>query len=491
MKYHLLWTILFIPVATVGLLLAVFGRPPAGSSFTVNSTADATDANPGNGVCETAAGNNICTLRAAIQEANFLTGTDQIIVPAGTYGLSIPGSGENGAATGDLDVTDDAVIVGASQDSTIVDGAGLDRVFHITGSPDPAVAIISLTVRGGSVADSGGGIVVGNGATLVLTDTMIANNQADTGGGLHSPGTTEMYWSTIAYNTAFSAGGGARLTSSGVLTLSHSLIYSNSVLATMPTNGGGGIQSFGGRIRLDNSTLSNNHAQTGWGIYASGSGLVTLNSSTVSENSAGGSGGGFAVFGGSVFAHHLILGNNSAPAGTDCDGSLISQGYNLIENAGSGSGCFVGGDLTGNITGTDPALGPLQDNGGLTWTHALLEDSPAIDAGDNSTCPNDDQRGILRPADGDNNGSAICDMGAFELEGDEPPITPTPTQTPTPTATPTAILTDTPTPTYTPTLPATPSPTPTPSVTPSHTPTATAESPIGKIFLPAVIWQED
>jgi hypothetical protein len=63
----------------------------------------------------------------------------------------------------------------------------------------------------------------------------------------------------------------------------------------------------------------------------------------------------------------------------------------------------------------DPLLGPLRDNGGPTPTRALLGGSPAVDAGDPGACPATDQRGILRTWDGDNDGQAICDVGAYEL----------------------------------------------------------------------------
>src|SRR5439155_6274327 len=94
------------------------------------------------------------------------------------------------------------------------------------------------------------------------------------------------------------------------------------------------------------------------------------------------------------------------------------------------STCLLAG--AGDIENADPLLGPLQDNGGATQTHALLAGSPAIDAGDNNGCPGTDQRGIARPVDANSDGVAICDIGAFEA----PAGTTLPTASPTPQATP-------------------------------------------------------
>src|SRR5437867_13154215 len=113
------------------LLLAV--APAAAATFTVNDdTQDAVDAAPGDGSCATAGAT--CTLRAAIQEANAHAGADTIMVPAGTYLLTIAGQGEDIAATGDLDITDDVTITGAGADNTILDGNGIDRIFDISAS---------------------------------------------------------------------------------------------------------------------------------------------------------------------------------------------------------------------------------------------------------------------------------------------------------------------------------------------------------------------
>src|SRR2546422_6784672 len=164
------------------LLLAV--APAAAAMFTVNDTADAVDAAPGDGTCATAGAR--CTLRAAIQEANAHTGPDTIMVPAGTYLLTIAGRGEDAAATGDLDITDDVTtITGAGAASTILDGNGIDRIFEIA-NPAAVVAISSLTIRNGDpgpvTGDTDGGGLYNSG-TLTLSDVVVASNTAPAGSG--------------------------------------------------------------------------------------------------------------------------------------------------------------------------------------------------------------------------------------------------------------------------------------------------------------------
>lgn len=132
-------------------------------------------------------------------------------------------------------------------------------------------------------------------------------------------------------------------------------------------------------------------------------------------------GGVYNDSGDTVTLGHTIISENHSSFGfyqdccTDRDDPFTSLGYNLI---GDSSRCFMVGNTTSNILDNDPILGPLQDNGGFTLTHALLPGSPAIDAGD-SICHDfegrpqtDDQRGFFRPIS--LIGKPICDIGSYE-----------------------------------------------------------------------------
>jgi hypothetical protein len=142
--------------------------------------------------------------------------------------------------------------------------------------------------------------------------------------------------------------------------------------------------------------------------------LLTINSSTIYNNSANDQGGGLRNAAGIMTLSNTIVAQNSE----DCSGSNIqSSGYNLASDAS----CTLA--ATGDQNGINPQLGPLQDNGGSTPTHALTESSPAFNAGNPAAvgslpaCPTTDQRGTSRPQGG------RCDIGAFELmAGMEPPV---------------------------------------------------------------------
>jgi len=405
-------------------------------SFTVNSTADATDLIP-DGICDVD-GLGQCTLRAAIQEADELHGNVTIIVPAGTYTLTIPpGDPDDNILTGDLDIDASYITIsGAGASSTFIDGGGLDSVFWIVTAN--GVTISGVTVQNGQAipGKSGGGITVYSG-DLSLDRVAVVNNAVTDayGGGIIVGGggsaTATVTNSTIITNTAGSNadGGGIYVASGGAMDLSDSSVQNNNACGgagiglqenssatvkdvTISGNNascsaGGGILNYG-NLALTNTTVANNSVlDNGGGIFDFG--VLDLLNDTISGNTAGTSGGiGLEyqlLYGTSITATNTILSSNTVQ---NCEstltGNLISLGYNLSSD-GSCSTVF---NVTGDLNSTDPKLSTLADNGGDVETVALLAGSPAIDTGTNTGCPATDARGTTRPQNG------TCDIGAYE-----------------------------------------------------------------------------
>jgi hypothetical protein len=166
--------------------------------------------------------------------------------------------------------------------------------------------------------------------------------------------------------------------------------------------------------------VSGNTAGTdGGGIWASAAELLNC---TVVENIARNGGGLFHEPGGDFTLRNTIVALNVVGfllTGADVSGVFTSEGHNLIGDRTGSTGLTHGSN--GNIVGDgvnpiDPKLGALKNNGGPTKTHALLAGSKAIDRGDNSLLPLTDQRGagFPRVKDGNGDGIAVVDIGAFE-----------------------------------------------------------------------------
>ena len=328
--------------------------------------------------------------------------------------------------TGELLVNKGISISGPGSDHLTVDGNHASGVFQVQVDSGGPAAIDGLTITNGNSTHGGG--ISNESSTLTVRNCTISGNSATsafgTGGGIDNDvafrnGTLEVINCTISGNSAGDNGGGI-YNYGGSWTASVKVV--NSTLSGNSAHFyGGGIytlSAYGGSAPADvlNSTFSGNTAgRFGGGIYNDvfngGSSPLAVFHSTFSDNSAfGGPNGGIANFSGTLQLGGTILNASSVSNGS---GTITSLGYNLSSDNGGG---FL--TATGDQINTTPMLGPLQDNGGPTFTHALLAGSPAIDAGD----PNFDPNAFNPPMLYDQRGSGYervahgrIDIGAFEI----------------------------------------------------------------------------
>jgi CSLREA domain-containing protein len=398
-----------IPLVSIPLAMAaslLWAVPARAATFTVSKTADTAD-----GSCDAD-----CSLREAISAANATAEADTIVVPAGTYMLSLAGAGDGLNATGDLDILEPVTISGAGASTTIIEGNGsvvMDRVVDV-GATAPTT-MSGVTIRNGISPQDGGGIRAS--AALTLADVIVNGNTSTIGGGGIATG-ADLTMTDVSVSGNASGTGGGGIAVSGTTMVTRTTFDGNEA-----GTGGGGI-STSGTLTLTNATLNGNDAATGGGAIATGAlSTTTVNNVTISGNTAdqdasgSGNGGGVSAGGTFTVANTIIAGNTDAsPTGEapDCDGNVTSSGYNLI---GTNEGCgFVAatGDLVGTAaTPIDPMLAPLSANGGATKTMALLSGSPAIAAGNAAqsgsgfpACEANDQRDFVR--------TGRCDIGAYE-----------------------------------------------------------------------------
>jgi len=347
------------------------------------------DSLPGNAVCATASG--ACTLRAAIQESNAMMGDNTIELPAGTYLLTLPGSG--GGAQGDLNITSAVQILGAGASSTRIDGNGSvlnTGIFHVQSG---SLRLFDVTLQnGGSQGTSAGGGIRADRGSVFLTRVVMTGNEAFSNGGAIAQfaGVLSIIDSTIDANAVTSRGGGLYAGSDT------SVGITNSTFSNNESTLGGAIQSFGS-LTMENSTVSGNSGSAGTGGIIN-VGTMNLNNVTITQNTSdeesAGRAGGISSNGGVLHLRNTIIAGN-----------LNTEGCTLV------------GTMTGNLIGVNPQLGALANNGGPTRTHSLGATSPARDAGNpaapgssSTACRLTDQRGVSRPQ------GPRCDMGAFERQ---------------------------------------------------------------------------
>jgi hypothetical protein len=425
----------FLRCALYAVALFAFPLVRASTHFDVDTVADLVDDNVNDDLCHTSA--NTCSLRAAIMQANHASNADgtDIQLQAQTYVLTRAPSGADGEDNGDLNVTRplDAslghfiVVHGFGPGFTIIDGNGSDRVFNL--AHDSALAIHDLTIRNGARQDPpshGGGILSQGGPLSIFATTIEGNHAVAGGGGISSAGPLSLYSSTVRSNSAGS-GGGLEVVAGQALV----------VYCTLNDNGafnGGGIAngagSGNGVVYATNDTISGNYAlNNGGGIYSThttGAYNVTIvgNDADHDRDEAGGIGGGVYAQAGTGFivVNSLIAGNTilDNPIPDNCNGALEAYGLTLLDDP---SGCTTTTSNANLGFVSLSTIGQLQDNGGPTWTHALLAGSQAIDGtrasqscvDENGTELTIDQRLLPRPV------GARCDVGAFEY-GATPPL---------------------------------------------------------------------
>lgn len=318
---------------------------------------------------------------------------DTLVIAAGNYEENV--------------VVDKALTLrGAGRNHTIVDGRGAGSVIAVTAT---AVTLEGITVRNGWATQGGG---IRNSGDLTVHRTIITGNgaypagrAAGCGGGIYNTGTLTLTHSTVSDNGTPGCWGGG-IFNGGHLSTAYSTFRGNWAYR------GGGSYSESGSLSLTNCTVSGNTATAGGGIFSDG-GVTIIQNSTVADNWAGSGASGIESLQAVTFTHSIVV---AGPSGQSCRGSFISQGYNLD----SDNSCQL--TAVGDISAADANLGPLQDNGGPTWTHALLAASPAIDAGDPDAPAADgsapaatDQRGYHRFVDGNGDGRPVCDIGAYEM----------------------------------------------------------------------------
>jgi hypothetical protein len=327
-------------------------------------------------------------------------------------------------------------IRGFAGTAAVGDGARIFRVDDGNAGTLRDVAISGLRISGGdrtlSDGSDGGGILNFENLSLMactISDNVLSTGGTSRGGGIYSSlGSLTVTRSTISGNTA--RRGGGIFSDSSNATITDSTISGNTASSTSGDGGGGVIAA--DAMTITNSTISSNVTNAkGGGVLNNSPGLLVVRHSTITgnwadaDNSSGGEGGGiYGTYAATSLDHTIVAGNlKGVSTRSDLAGGAAAARFSLI---GDNTGATIT-DNGGNQIGTGALpihamLGPLANNGGATFTHALLAGSPAIDAGDLefSAPPANDQRGVPfgRVVDGNVAGGARIDIGAYESQPD-------------------------------------------------------------------------
>jgi len=409
--------------STILLLAALAAAPATAGTFTVNSEADVPDDDIGDGTCHAELGiPGVCTLRAAVQEANANPGTDTISLTAGQrYTLTRSGQDAD-ASEGDLDINDDVTIFFfASGERPIVDANGLERAFEVNSGN---VTMLGFDITGGDATlpgdAAGGGVAVNFDAGNVQVSLMrFYGNRANFGGAFYNDGANTTLSASELYDNEiqddFTDSAGAAILNRGTLTVDHSSVYENSGVGDFGSIAIENVPPFTGSptlIVIDTTVATN----VGVGIESQDESTLVVRNSTIAGNSAtgvriGGVGGTFQM-------RNSVIAKNGSE---DCVISIVAD-LNLDRyNMDSDDTCELAAGSS-NYPGVEPYLTPPLRRGGFGRVSWPLTMSPLIEQGHPVIgaigCEEDDQDFVERPVDFDGDGTARCDVGAIELSDD-------------------------------------------------------------------------
>jgi len=312
--------------------------------------------------------------------------------------------------SGELAISKSLTIKGPGSSHLTISGNNASRVFVNTA--DATIAGVAIC-NGNSGAGPGGGVM--NTGILTISSSVVCLNRTNSsfpgGGGIFNQGTLTLADSTVSGNAAFTTTPFDFVDGGGISNFGTLIVTGSAISGNWASDTGGGIYNQGTALTLVNSTISGNFAGdttnegsgAGGGIrHVTNTGTLTLTNSTIVGNISRQGSGIFSTVAGRILMTNTIIAKNLF--GGNCLASVLTSLGNNLDSDGT---CNL--TATGDLRNIDPMLGPLQNNGGPTLTHALLAGSPAIDTGDDTAAPHTDQRGVLRPQ------GLASDIGAYEF----------------------------------------------------------------------------
>jgi predicted outer membrane repeat protein len=356
-------------------------------------------------------------------EANALPGADIIVLPGNaTIRLAIPGSGENLAATGDLDITSPIAIgtfTESTEDFPTVDASLInDRAFHVLNGSGSVSFINFRIINGSADFSNGGAINISTDNQISVVRVWFEDNTANSGGAIYMSALSELdiVDSVFTGNAAVAQGGA--VTAFGPTSIDKSSIYEN-----LNFNNDRqeaiyiGLDIFGtSDLSLRNSTVFNNSNS---GVYAVAAD-VSVRNSTIAHHSAY----GLVINPNANTTPDLRIRNSIFNQNdTNCTSGLVNRVTDNWNITSDDLFCYEISELQDSTTMTeDPKLTSIKvdaDNWHRYYRPGFY--SPVVDSahpvtpGPGLGCDAEDQRGVVRAQDGDHNGTARCDRGAIEL----------------------------------------------------------------------------